>query len=35
VEDTNTMRNVELRKEKERVPAVFDHELYSNSGLVQ
>ena len=35
VEDTNTMRNVELRKEKERVPAIFDHVLYSNSGLVQ
>lgn len=35
VQDTNTVRTVELRKEKERVPAVFDHVLYSNSGLVQ
>jgi len=35
VEDTNTKRSVELRKEKERVPAVFDHVLYSNSTLVQ
>jgi len=35
VQDTNTVRTVELRKEKERVPVVFDHVLYSNSGLVQ
>lgn len=35
VQDTNTVRTVELRKEKERVPAAFDHVLYSNSGLVQ
>lgn len=35
VSETNTVRTVELRKEKERVPAIFDHVLYSNSSLVQ
>lgn len=35
VTDTSTVKTVELRKEKERVPAIFDHVLYSNSTLAQ
>lgn len=35
VDETNVVRKVELKKEKERVPAVFDRVLYSNSAVVQ
>lgn len=35
VDETNIVRKVELKKEKERVPAVFDRVLYSNSAVVQ
>jgi len=33
--DSGVMRKINLRKESERLPAVFDQVLYSGSGLVQ